>query len=80
MAQLTDVTNLVIAIHVSESTKVSDADGASVEPSAIEVLERLHSNVVDSRLEAHSTSLVQLISEQLTARVIHATEPPRNAP
>jgi len=74
------VTNLVIAIPVSESTQASDADGASEEPSVIEVSVRLHSNAVDSQLERHSTSLAQLISEQLIARDIHATERPRSAP
>ena len=77
---LTDVTSLVIAIAVSESTRASDADGALVEPSVTEVLVRLHLNVVDSKPEALSTSLAQPISEQLTARDIPATESPRSAP
>jgi len=73
-------TTTVTATPVSVNTKAEDADGALVEPSATEVLERLHSNVVDSRPENHTTSLAQLTSELLIARDTHATEQPRNAP
>jgi len=76
-----NVMNMETAIHVSVHLPlVSDADGALVEPSATEVLERPHSNVVDSRPENHTTSLAQLTSELLIARDTHATEQPRNAP
>jgi hypothetical protein len=50
-----------------------------VVPSATEELEKPFTNVVDSRLEHHSTSLAQLISELLIARDTLATGAPRNA-
>lgn len=73
-------TTTVTATLVSENTMVSNADGALVEPSAIETLERLHSNAVDSRPVLHSTSPAQLISELPTARDIHAISRPSNVP
>jgi hypothetical protein len=62
-----------------ENIKVSNADGASVVPSATEELERPFSNAVDSKQEHHSTSPAQLISELLIARDTPATGEPRNA-
>jgi len=69
----------VIAIPVLENIRVSNVDGAWVEPSATEVLEKLFSNVVDSKLEHHSTSLAQLISEPQIARVTPVIGEPNNA-
>ena len=75
-----NVMNTETAIHVSVHLPlVSDADGALVEPSATEESVRLHSNVVDSRTELHTTSHAQLISELLIARDIHAISLQRNA-
>lgn len=79
MDQLTSVTVSVTATPVSVNIKVSSADGAWVEPSAIEELERPFTNAVDSRPDNHTTSPAQLISELLTARVTPATGNPRNA-
>jgi len=76
-----DVTTMEIATHVSvPNKKASVADGALVEPSATEVLERPHTNVEVSRPDNHTTSHAQLISEPPTARDTHATGKPRNAP
>jgi len=68
------------ATPVLENINQSSADGAWVEPSAIEVLVRLYSNAVDSLLDNHITSPAQLISELLIARVMPATSRPRSAP
>jgi hypothetical protein len=79
MDHKTNVTVSVTATPVSENTKVSDADGAWVEPSATEESVRPSSNAVVSKPESHTTSPAQLISEPLIARVTHATGQPRNA-
>jgi hypothetical protein len=79
MAHQTSVTVSVTAIPVLENTKVSDADGAWVEPSATEVSVRPYSNAVVSKPESHTTSPAQLILEQLIARVMLATGQHKNA-
>jgi len=80
MDQLMNATVLEIATHALVNTKVSNADGAWVEPSATEELERPYSNAVDSKQDSHSISLAQLISELPIARAMPATGHPRNAP
>jgi len=75
MSAIVSVTATLALVNI----KVSNADGALVVPSATEVLERLHTNAVDLKLEPHSTSPAQLTSELLIARVTHATGQPRNA-
>jgi hypothetical protein len=63
---------------VLENILESNADGAWVELSATEELERLYSNAVDSKQENHITSHAQLISELLIARDMLATGHHRN--
>lgn len=79
MAPVTNVIVLVTAIPVLESIRVSDADGAWVEPSATEALERPYSNAEDSKQENHSTLHAQLISELLIARDTHVIGEPKSA-
>jgi hypothetical protein len=77
--QLTSATVSVTATPVSANTRVSDADGAWVVPSATEVSVRPSSSAVVSRPESHTTSPAQLISEPLIARDTLATGEPRSA-
>lgn len=70
---------LVTAILVLVNIKVSSADGAWVEPSATEELEKPFTNVVVSKQVLHLTSPAQLISELQIARDTLATGLPRNA-
>lgn len=79
MDQMMSATVSVTATPVSDNTPMLNVDGALVEPSPTEVLERPSSNVVDSRLDHHTTSLAQLISELLIARDTLATGKQRSA-
>lgn len=72
-------TTSVTAILVSDNIKVLDVDGAWVELSVTEMLEKLYSNAVDSKKESHTTSPAQLTSEQLIARDTLATGQHNNA-
>jgi len=79
MDLMTSATVLVTAIPVLENMRVLDADGAWVEPSATEELEKLFSNVEVSKLELLTTSLALLISELLIARDTLVIGEQRNA-
>jgi hypothetical protein len=69
----------VTAILALVSMPVSSADGAWVEPSATEELEKPLTNAVDSKLDNHTTSHAQPILELPTARDTPATGHQRNA-
>lgn len=74
------VTNMLIAISVLLLVKEeSNVVGALVVSLTTRVLVQPHSNVVVSKLELLMLSLAQLISEQLTAKVIHVILVPQNA-
>jgi len=73
-------TNLLTATNASMPKKVvSDADGALVLLLTTRELAKPHTNAVVSKLENHITSLAQLISEPLTARVMLVILDQRNA-
>jgi len=73
-------TNMLIAIYVLMLIKETlSAVGALVVLLTTRVSDKPHSNVVVSKPDNHTLSPAQLISEPLTARVIHAILVPRNA-
>lgn len=74
-----NVTVSETATPVLANIRESNADGAWVELSATEELERPSTNAVDSRPENHTTSPAQLISELPIAKVTPATGHQRNA-
>jgi len=81
LSEMMIATSSLIATNVSmPQKKVSDADGALVPLLTTRESAKPHTNAVVSQLENHTTSLAQLISELLIARVTLVILDLKNAP